>query len=268
MSDLGFEDSCVVDEYLSEALTTEICVEKDVSLSPTANLYFVAKVGDHIEEGEPLIIFSDQIEDEDANAILQNLVKDSSIISDVGRKQVHAKCTGTIQDIKVYRTCDSSDLSPSLRKFVTSVESRINKLKNKMRQYNIDKEYELEPSYKLSQEGKLKNFSGVRIEIYVKTVDIFGIGDKQVFGNGLKGVCSYIINRDEIANSEYRPNEAVNTFLAMTGVAARMVPSAMLLGLVNKGIIELTRQTQEDLGIKPRMLQDILSEKTKGIKDL
>jgi len=260
MSDLGFEDSCVVDEYLSEALTTEICVEKDVSLSPTANLYFVAKVGDHIEEGEPLIIFSDQIEDEDANAILQNLVKDSSIISDVGRKQVHAKCTGTIQDIKVYRTCDSSELSPSLRKFVNSVESKINKLKNKMRQYNIDKEYELEPSYKLSQEGKLKNFSGVRIEIYVKTVDILGSGDKVVYYQGLKGVNSYIIPRGLDCFSEYRPEEYVNTFLAMTGVAARMVPSAMLLGLVNKALIELTRQTQEDLGIEWKPLHKILEE--------
>ena len=268
MSDLGFEDSCVVDEYLSEALTIEICMQKEINLPPTANLYQIVKVGDHIEEGEPLLIFSDQFEDEDANEILRNMIKDTSVLSDIGRKQVHSKCTGTIQDIKIYRTCELSALSPTLQKFVKEVESKTNKLKSIMKKHKIDKEYELDATYKLAQEGKLKNVEGLRIEIYVKTVDIFGIGDKQVFGNGLKGVCSYIINRDEIATSEHRPTEAVNTFLAMTGVAARMVPSAMLLGLTNKALIELTRQTQEDLGIKPRMLHEILEERIGDVKTL
>ena len=40
----------------------------------------------------------------------------------------------------------------------------------------------------------------------------------------------------------------------------RMVPSAMLQGLMNKLLIETARQCQEDLGIKPRMLNEILTD--------
>ena len=39
-----------------------------------------------------------------------------------------------------------------------------------------------------------------------------------------------------------------------------MVASSQSIGLMNKLLIELARQSQEDLGIKWRPLQDILSE--------
>ena len=40
----------------------------------------------------------------------------------------------------------------------------------------------------------------------------------------------------------------------------RMVPSALNLGMIFKLIIELTRQCQEELGIKWRPMQDILTD--------
>ena len=40
-----------------------------------------------------------------------------------------------------------------------------------------------------------------------------------------------------------------------------MVSSCLVVGLINKGLIELTRQIQEELGIKWKPLQDILNRK-------
>ena len=258
-TDMGFEDSCVVDEYLSEALTTELCVQKEIQLSSTSNIYYMVKPGEPIQEGEPLIIFTDSFEDEDANAILRNITDDNEFLSDIGRKKIHSKVSGVVQDIKIYRTVDINKLSPTLKKVVTQYEDKINKLKKVMEKNKIDKTYTLESTQKLEAEGKLKGLDGILIEFYVKTIDQYSSGDKLVYYNGLKGVCSAIIPKADTAHSEYRPNEAVNAFLTCTGVGARMVPSALTTGLLNKAIIELTRQCQEKLGIEWRPLHVIMT---------
>ena len=259
-TDMGFEDSCVVDEFVSEALSTELCVQKEIALASTANIYYMVNKGEPIEEGEPLIIFTDSFEDEDANAILRSIAKDNEgELSDIGRKNIHSKVSGIVQDIKIYRTVDISKLSPTLKKIVNKYESDINRMKKVMEKYKIDRQYELESTDKLPQEGKLKNVEGILIEFYVKTIDKYSSGDKLVYYNGLKGVCSDVISKEDHAFSEYRPNESVNAFLTCSGVGARMVPSALSTGLLNKALIELTRQCQEKLGIKWRPLHEIMT---------
>lgn len=264
-TDLGFEDSCVVDEYVSEALAAEFCVQKEISLPPTSNIYFMVNVGEKIEEGNPLIIFTDNFEDEDANEILSSLAKDNdSFLSDIGRKQVHAKVSGKVQDIKIYRTCEISKLSPSLQKLVKSYEGKINKLKKVMKDNNIEKEHTLESTEKLDQQGKLKSVDGILIEFYIKTVDKYGVGDKLVFGpTGLKGVNSYVVPKEDAATAEYYGDrEKISAFLTCSGIGARMTPSAITTGLLNKALIALTRQVQEELGIKWRSIQEIMTDFT------
>lgn len=261
---MGFEDSCVVDHTMSRALSFELVVQKEVNLAPSSNIFSVVKVGDKIEEGEPLIIFSDAFEDEDAAAIMRSLAIDNPVISDIGRKKVHAKVSGVIQDIKVYRTCELDKLSPPLRKFVDQYEANVAKVKAVMKKYKIDKEYELEPNSRLPMEGKLKATDGIKIEFYIKTIDHYAAGDKLTFYQGLKGVCSALIPKGQEAATDFRPEEHVNGFLTSTGVAKRMVSSCISLGLLNKALIELTRQCQEDLGIKWRPFQEILMD---GIED-
>lgn len=261
-TDLGYEDSCVVDADISEAMESEVIIQKDVSLDPNTNVYNLIKIGDKVEEGDPLLVFQDAFEEKEANELIAAIAKDTDteMLSDLGRKQVHAKVSGTIQDIKIYRTCDMDKLSPTLKKICTAYEGKINKLKNVMRKYDIDKTYTLEATDKLPKEGKLKSVDGVRIEIYIKVKDKFGIGDKLVFYQALKGVNSTIIPRGQEAYTDFRPNEHINAFLTIDGVMARMVTSAISNGLINKIIIELTRQCQEKMGIKWRPIQDILRD--------
>ena len=78
--------------------------------------------------------------------------------------------------------------------------------------------------------------------------------------NGLKGVSSGVIPKGKEARSQYRKNEYVSAFLTSTGLAGRMVVSGLLCGYINKGLIELARQCQEDMGIKWRPIQDIMTE--------
>jgi len=260
-TDLGYEDSCVVDNSISEALESKVDVQKDVSLDKNSNVYNMVSVGDHVQEGDPLLIFQDAFDEKEANELLKNITDDNADgLSDLGRKPVRAKMTGQITDIRIYRTCDDEELSPTLLKIVKEYDARINKLKKVMKKNGVDKEYTLEATNKLPAEGKLKHLDGVRIEFYIEVNDKFGIGDKLVFSQALKGVNSYIVPKGEEAFTDYRKDEYVNAFLTISGVMGRMVPSALLQGLLNKLILETSRQCQEELGIKPRMLNEILAD--------
>ena len=260
-TDLGYEDSCVVDNSISEALESKVDVQKDVSLDKNSNVYNMVSVGDHVQEGDPLLIFQDAFDEKEANELLKNITDDNADgLSDLGRKPVRAKMTGQITDIRIYRTCNDEELSPTLLKIVKEYDGRINKLKKIMRKNGVDKEYTLEATSKLPAEGKLKHLDGVRIEFYIEVNDKFGIGDKLVFSQALKGVNSYIVPKGEEAFTDYRKDEYVNAFLTISGVMGRMVPSALLQGLLNKLVLETSRQCQEELGIKPRMLNEILAD--------
>ena len=259
-TDLGYEDSCVVDNTISEALASEFVVQKEINLDKNSNVYNLVKIGDHIEEGDPLLVFQDAFDEKEANELLASLAQDADMLSDLGRKQIHSKVTGIVQDIKVYRTCEMDQLTPTLQKVCKDYNNKITKLKNVMKKYKVDKEYTLESTDKLPMEGKLKGTDGVKIEFYIKVYDKFGIGDKLVFAQALKGVNSYIIDKGKEAYTDYRPNEHINAFLTVDGVMARMVSSAQAIGLTNKILIELSRQCQDILGIKWRPLQDILEK--------
>ena len=261
-TDMGFEDSCVVDSSVSEALGSEFCVQKEVNIDKNSNVYNLVKIGQKIQEGDPLLVFQDAMDEKEANELLLSLSSDDEqeALSDLGRKQTRAKNTGIVQDIKIFRTCDIDKLSPTLQKIVKEYESKINKLKRVMVKNDIDKQYILEPTYKLANEGKLKNLDGVRFEFYIKVLDKFGIGDKLVFDQALKGVNSYVIEKGQEPYTDYRPNESVNAFLALTGVMARMVSSSLTMGLLTKLMVEVTRKCQEDLGIKWRPVQEIITE--------
>lgn len=259
-TDLGYEDSCVVDNTVSEALATEFVVQKEISINKNTNIYNLVEIGSHIEEGDPLVVFQDVFDEKETNELLASLAKDNDMLSDLGRKQIHSKVTGTVQDIKIYRTCEIDQLSPTLQKVCKEYDDKINKYKKIMDKYKIDKKYTLESTGKLPAEGKLKDTDGVMIEFYIKVYDKFGIGDKLVFGQALKGVNSTIIPIGDEAYTDFRPNEHINAFLTIDGVMARMVTSAQAMGLTNKILIELTRQCQEKLGIKWRPLQEILQD--------
>ena len=257
-SDMGYEDSCVIDQYVSEALSTELCFLKDINMNKNSNVYNLVEVGQYVQADDPLLVFQDAFDEKEANELLRSISIDQEELSDIGRKQLRSKVSGIVQDVKIFRTAEMDQLSPTLQKICKDYDKRIGKLKSVMKKNKIDREYTLESTGKLPAQGKLKGLDGVRIEIYVKTEDTMGSGDKLVFYQALKGVCSYVISKDKVPYTDFRPNESVSSFLSLMGVFARMVPSAFNYGLMTKLIVELTRQCQEELGIKWRPIQDIM----------
>ena len=206
-TDEGFEDSTSVSEWLSNAMETDVVVEKDTDLSKNTNVYSMVKVGQEVQEGDPLIIFQNSFDEKDANVLLKNIT-DSEYVSDLGRIRLKSKYTGSIQDIKIYRTCEISEMSDSLKKIVTEYENQIKAQKKMYKKYNIPGEALLDPDYKMAPTGIMKNnMDGVKIVFYIKYSDKLSVGDKTVAQSANKGVVRSIFPEGLEPFSEVHPED-------------------------------------------------------------
>lgn len=253
MTDEGFEDSAIISSHLSDAMTSDIVLQIDKVFDKNTNIYNMVKKGQKIEEGDTLLIAQASYDEEDINTLLRNLTADDdSDITELGRIPIKSKVTGWVQDIKIYRTVDIEELSPTLQKIVNDYERGINKKKKEMEKYGVDNiDINLGSTGKLPPIGRLKNVdNGVKIEFYLKYEDKMKVGDKLIFYSANKGVVKDIFPEGKEPRSEYRPNEAIHALMSSESINGRMVGSIMINGAINKGLIELGRQCKDILGIK------------------
>jgi DNA-directed RNA polymerase beta subunit len=251
-TDEAFNDSTVITNTLSESMSSDYCVEKARYLPKDTNIYHLVQKGMEIQEGEPLMIFQNAFEEKDANTLLNSITDaDVEAVSDLGRIHVRSKLTGVVQDIKIFRTCELDELSPSLRKLVTAYENRIKKEKAELKKMGVQNvEGLLDPDYKLEAQGKLKDcLDGVKIFVYIKCHDSMGVGDKLTYWSANKGVVHDIIDSKVAPYTDYRPDEEISAFTGIASINKRQIASNLLIGALNKLCIELARSCREKLGI-------------------
>lgn len=256
-TDEGYEDSSIISEYLSEAMSSDVVTMVPVTLDKNTNIYNMAKVGDHVEEGDSLLVFQNAFEDNDVNILLKNLVDDEESISELGRIPKKSKVTGVIQDIKIYRSVEKNELSDSLRKEVNKIEKPLNDLTKVLNKYDVDFKNRYNVNT-LDTTGKLKNAKdSVLIEFYIKYHDKLSIGDKIIYYSALKGVNKEIFPLGKEPFSDYRKDEKIHSLLSLGSVSARMVCSVKIVGGLQKFLIELDRHVKDKLGIKWKYLDEM-----------
>lgn len=256
-TDEGFEDSAIISDWLSDAMSSEVVVKKEITLPKNTNIYNMVKKGQPIQEGEPLMIFQNAFEEEDVNILLKNLVDDEEMISELGRIPIKSKITGVVEDIKISRTVEKDELSDSLKKKVNELEKPISDMKKVMKKYDIDFHDKFEADYKLAQTGKLKNVEdGVLIEFFLKYEDKMSVGDKVIYYSALKGVVKDIFPKNKEPYTDFRPDEKIHSLLSLGSVNGRMVTSVMINGALSKILIELDRKVKDMLGIKYKYLDE------------
>lgn len=255
-TDEGFEDSAIISESLSEDMSSDVIICKEVVLPKDTNILHIVKKGQPIEEGDDLIIYQHAFDDADMNLLLKNLA-DSNDISDIGRIPLKSKVTGIVQDIKIYRTVEKEELSESLKNVVTKIESPAKGLERVISKNNIETPIMVEPTYKLEASGKLKNAQdGVKIEFYLKYNDKMSVGDKLIYYSALKGVIKDIFPKGEEPYTDSRPDEEISSLLSVSSVDGRMVCSVLLNGAINKTLIELDRKVKTIAGIPFKYLNE------------
>lgn len=256
-TDEGFEDSAIISEWLSDAMASRVVIKKEYVLPKNTNIYYMVKKGQAIEEGEPLMIFQNAFDDEDVNILLKNLSDDEEIISDLGRIPIKSKYTGRIEDIKIYRTVEKSELSDSLRKEVDKIEKPINAIKKTMEANDIYDPSKIEPTYVLEKTGKLKNVDeGVLIEFYISYYDLMSIGDKLIYSAACKGTVKDIFPEGKEPYGLFRPDEKIHSLVPYFGIANRIVCSIINTIPINKVLIELDRAVKDLCDIPYKYLDE------------
>ena len=249
-TDEGYEDSAIISHELSEKMTTDIVIKREVPLPKDTNVFNMVKKGQAIKEGDPLLIIQKPYDEDDMNSLLKSLVADEDSITELGRQPITSKVTGIVQDIIITRTVEKDELSSSLKKIVNEYEKDINAKKKIMDQYDINKKTELPSTEKLPATGKLKNCEdGVLIEFYLKYEDKMSVGDKLIYYSALKGVVKDIFPEGKEPTSEYRPDEKIHSLLSIGSVNGRMTCSILITSAINKGLIELSRKVKDILDI-------------------
>ena len=240
-TDEGFEDSAIISNSLSEAMASDVVLEKEITIPKAANVYNLVKKGQEIHEGDTLMILQNAYDEEDVNMLLKNLAGSEDEITDLGRIPIKSKVTGVVQD----------ELSPTLKKVVNSYENDIKRKKKAMNQYGIEDENKTLPDTKaMPATGKLKNaYDSVVIRIYLMYHDKFKVGDKLIYGTAVKGVDKDVFPEGLEPYSEYRKNEKIHALLSIGSINARMVTSVLITTAINKGLIELSRKVKEMAGI-------------------
>ena len=242
-TDEGFEDSATISETLAKDMASDIVVKVEALLDKTDVVLQHMNAGDKIIEGQKLFTYINAVDDPDATTVLNKLINDKAAIESLGNISVTSKVTGVLQDIKVYSTVPTSDMSKSLRKFCEDIYDKEEKYLKTVRKPI--------PERVLPAIGKLKNSEDkILIEFYLTYHDNLSVGDKIVFFSALKGTVKRIYPKGKEPRSEFRKNETLKSLLPLSGVNARMVGSVPILTALNKVIVELDRAVKDIYGIK------------------
>ena len=249
-TDEGFEDSGMCSERLSEATATRVIEKQEHVIDKDANVFYMAKVGDTVEVEDNLIVWQDPHEEEEANTLLRIMGNDKEAVSELGRKTIKSELSGSIADIKIYRTVEIEDLSPSLQKIVNDYEQPIKDLKAKLDSEGISSK-DLPATYKLEPTGKLKKAQeAIYIEFYLEYKDTTAVGDKIVYFSANKATIKNILPKEAYPYTDFRPNEPIDAFVSEVSISKRIVTSSIIDGSINKLLVELDRTIKDKLGIK------------------
>lgn len=255
-TDKGFEDSAIISQDLSKKMASEIVLQVDVLMDAKDIDIQCVEVGKELHEGEVIMSYRAALEDQDATDIINKMVQKNAgsdskeLMDEIGKIKVKSKVTGKLQDIKVYSTIPTSEMSKSLASFVNKYNGPVDKMKSKLSKLGIDGS-QYGTSGVLPPVGKLKHCEGkVLVEFYIKYHDKMSVGDKLVYFSALKGVVKEIFPEGKEPYSEYRPEEKVHSFLPVGSINARMVTSVLTHGSINKVLIELDRHVKDIMGVK------------------
>lgn len=129
-TDKGFEDSAIISQDLSEKMASEIVLQVDVLMDAKDIDIQCVEIGKPLHEGEVIMSYRAALEDQDATDIINKMVSKNAgneskeLMDEIGKIKVKSKVTGKLQDIKIYSTIPTSEMSKSLAAFVNKYNAQ------------------------------------------------------------------------------------------------------------------------------------------------
>lgn len=258
-----YEDSNPITAKASEAMATTMAMEETAVLQPNMEIQYIAKIGDKINTGDPLLKFDQFSQDAEVqewmNMIRGKLKEEGDEFIDSSATTIKAHYTGEISDIKIYSTVPLEEMSPSMQKIVGDYYKRLNAKINILKKYKNDGDSnyymsgqrvdEFPEPIAADDRGLLKGErvgkDGILFCFYIKFKDYIKKGDKITAEFALKGINSQVIEPGLEAYSEYRPDEEIGIIIAPHTPTARKTTGIFKSMFINKLLIEKKRQLME-----------------------
>lgn len=258
-----YEDSNPITAKTSDDMVTTMAMEETAVLKANMVVHHIAKVGDKVNSGDPLIKFDQFSEDKEVqdmmNIIRAKLKDDGDEFIENAASTVKAHYTGEIVDIKIYSTVPLEDMSPSMRAIVEEYYEKIDDKIQLLKKYKNpeDNDYymaghrlaEYPEPIKADDRGLLKgekvDEDGILFCFFIQFRDYIKKGDKITAEFALKGISSQVIEPGLEAYSEYRPDEHIGLMIAPLTPTARKTTGIFKSMFINKLLIEKKRQIME-----------------------
>lgn len=254
------EDSSLVSEHLSKKMASSITHSKTITISGRANIVKYTKLGEHVKDGNPIMLFEDEIDDSlnnnDLNTVLDMLGDvDEETLAKIKYHAPKANGSGEITKIDVYWTGEFEDMSDSVRKFINEcIKDKKTKAKYEKEQTGQESEINLQFKKVTPVYGKVNGIevpdeeNSVIIEYYITHTLPYGAGDKLSFYPAIKSVTAQIIPEELCP---YGESGKIDTVMGLVSLSARQVNSPYFLGACGKVLLDVSKQiAAEYLGKK------------------
>lgn len=247
-----YEDSEPISQRLSEKLAVQAIEKKDAVLTANTYVESIAKIGDHVSIGDPLLVFDPDSGDPEVAKFLREYTKGGGIsdaIVQTGKSIIKAPISGIVTDIEIWRTVDIEDLSDSLAKIVKDYNKRIESKNKFIDQYKNKGDNAIYKCGQLmtrttekvdSNFGKVMGVQvddGVIIRFHVKHKDVIKKGDKVSNFTAMKGVTSHVMPEGQEPWSSFRPDEPIDAIIAPLSISNRKTDSIFRFLWGNKVLI-------------------------------
>lgn len=249
----SYEDAGMTTQKAAEKMVTNIVYQEPATFKKNTNILYMAKIGDHINVGDPLIKFNTNFEDDEIAKYISKLSDENKLaLEDELKTEIKSSHAGHIIDIKVYTLLPPSELSPSLGKIVQQFFDKGTSKRKFLEKYDktpgimkcgylfTDSTEPVVNKYNRIK-GKYKGVD-VLIEFYLEHEYGFGLGDKVAMYSANKNVISEMIQKGYEPYSEFRPDEEISMLVSPGTVNRRMVTSIIPISGIFKVLIELKRK--------------------------
>lgn len=269
------DDSSLLSSSFADKLVMDFTKRKQISLKANDTLIEYKNVGDHVELGDPIIVFDesgvfeeDQDDEEDSmyKMLFDNLDKET--LAQMIHQTPKAPISGTITDMRVYWTVPVNKLSKTLGKFVNAYIKKITK------EIMEEEAFTNKPSEKRKlitvtniaagreriNGCEVDSDGAVVIEYFISHGDTMSTGDKVSLSSALKTVTSTIVKKSLEPYTE--SGKRIDGVFSLISVDARMINSVWYTGWLGKIMYDFSKRFSKDF------LTEIGSDIPKNERDI
>jgi len=243
------EDSSLVTERFADKMNSEIIYKEPTNFNINTNISFIAKVGDEVKVGDPLVKFESNIDSKQGLDILEKIGKEyKETISELVSNTKRAKVSGKIEDIKIYFNKDLESFTPSVKKIIKDYISGIKEKYEKINSLKLKEPPNIIlPSISKINSERIMNeiVDGVLIEFYISHKSGLTIGDKITMQSACKTIISKTFPSNKEPYSEYNKDEKIDVIFSPLSIVSRMTIDLLNLLFTGKVLIELKKQIKD-----------------------